>query len=178
MGLCKIKREIGYALRRWNFRRITVPDQSCKGLQVMEFVKVECLDTMIGENVQLRRNVQLLGFGSIRMGSNILVGDNTIIYAYSHSGVVIGSNVLIAANCYIIDNDHKFAAGIAPWYQGVTSSPVRIGDGVWLGTGVTVLRGVTIGDGAVIGAGSVVTHDIPANAVAVGSPAKVIKYRE
>lgn len=55
--------------------------------------------------------------------------------------------------------------------------PVHIGNDVFIGANVTVLDGVTISDGAVVGAGAVVTHDIPPYAVAVGIPAKVIKYR-
>jgi maltose O-acetyltransferase len=46
---------------------------------------------------------------------------------------------------------------------------------VWLGGGVIVCPGVTIGDNSVVGAGSVVTRDIPANVVAVGNPARVIR---
>ena len=53
--------------------------------------------------------------------------------------------------------------------------PVRIGDGAWIGMHSIILKGVTIGDGAIIGAGSVVTRDIPANAVACGSPARVVR---
>lgn len=52
-----------------------------------------------------------------------------------------------------------------------------IGNDVFIGANVTVLDGVTIADGAVIGAGAVVVDDIPAYAVAVGVPAKVVKYR-
>ena len=55
------------------------------------------------------------------------------------------------------------------------AKPVTIGNDVWIGGNVTVLPGVTIGDRAVIGAGSVVTEDIPADSVAVGAPAKVVK---
>lgn len=51
---------------------------------------------------------------------------------------------------------------------------IKIGNHVFLGANATVLPGVTIGDGAVIGAGSVVTRDVPAGAVAVGVPARVI----
>lgn len=54
---------------------------------------------------------------------------------------------------------------------------VEIGNDVWLGHNVTVMGNVTIGDGAVIGSGSIVTKDIPPFAIAVGNPAKVIKYR-
>jgi galactoside O-acetyltransferase len=53
--------------------------------------------------------------------------------------------------------------------------PIHIGKNCWLGAGVIVLPGITIGDNTVVGAGSVVTKDLPANVVAVGNPAKVIK---
>jgi acetyltransferase-like isoleucine patch superfamily enzyme len=53
--------------------------------------------------------------------------------------------------------------------------PVAIKDGAHIGIGAIIMPGVTIGEGAVIGAGAVVTKDIPPYAVAVGSPAKVIK---
>ena len=52
---------------------------------------------------------------------------------------------------------------------------MRIGNDVWIGSGVQIMPGVTIGDNAVIGAGSVVTHDIPADAIAVGNPCRVIR---
>lgn len=54
---------------------------------------------------------------------------------------------------------------------------IIIGNDVWIGTNVTIIGGITIGDGAIIGAGAIVTKDIPPYAIAVGVPAKVIKYR-
>lgn len=56
-------------------------------------------------------------------------------------------------------------------------TPVIIGNDVWIAAGAVITRGVNIGDGAVIGANAVVTKDIPPYAIAVGNPAKVIKYR-
>lgn len=53
--------------------------------------------------------------------------------------------------------------------------PVHIGRNCWIGVGAIITPGVTIGDNTVIGAGSVVTHDIPANVVAVGNPCKVMR---
>lgn len=53
--------------------------------------------------------------------------------------------------------------------------PITIGDNVWLGGGVIVLPGVSIGDNTVVGAGAVVTKDLPADVVAVGNPARVIR---
>ncbi len=55
------------------------------------------------------------------------------------------------------------------------NSPVNIGNNVWIGAGALIMPGITIGDNSVIGAGSVVTKDIPANVIAVGNPAKVLR---
>lgn len=55
--------------------------------------------------------------------------------------------------------------------------PVTIGNDVWIGTRVIIMGGVKIGNGAVIGAGAIVTKDVPDYAIAVGVPAKVVKYR-
>ena len=55
------------------------------------------------------------------------------------------------------------------------NASVRIGKNCWIGAGALIMPGVTIGDNSVIGAGSVVTKDIPANVIAVGNPAKVLR---
>lgn len=57
------------------------------------------------------------------------------------------------------------------------AAQVVIGHDVWIGRSALILPGVTVGNGAVIGAGAVVTKDVPAYAVVVGSPAKVVRYR-
>jgi acetyltransferase-like isoleucine patch superfamily enzyme len=69
-----------------------------------------------------------------------------------------------------------------PKFKNITGHPaskgdIKIGNDVWIGNGVTILSGVTIGDGAVIGAKSVVTKSIPPFAIAVGNPARVVRYR-
>lgn len=173
----KIRRAIGYAFRRWNFGRI-MKCTSGKNLQIMSHVKWECLNTSIGDDSQIRCNCQFLGKGRISIGHHTQIGDNTICYSFEGGGITIGNNVWFAPNCYIIDCDHCIKKDVLIRQQGASVKPVFIGNDVWLGAGVTVLKGVSIGDGAVIGAGSVVTKDIPANAIAVGVPAKVIKYRE
>ena len=55
------------------------------------------------------------------------------------------------------------------------SKPIRIGENVWIGENVRICKGVTIGNNAVIAACSVVTKDVPANAIAAGNPAKIVK---
>lgn len=57
------------------------------------------------------------------------------------------------------------------------SSPLKVGNDVWIAAGAVVTRGVIIGDGAVVGANAVVTKDVPPYAIVAGSPARVIKYR-
>lgn len=60
---------------------------------------------------------------------------------------------------------------------GATGVPVRIGHGAWIGDSVVILPGVEIGNGAVVGAGAVVTRSVPDYAIAVGNPARVVRYR-
>jgi acetyltransferase-like isoleucine patch superfamily enzyme len=113
----------------------------------------------------------------------LAVGDKSVfardVSVNCYLDVEIGSSALIADYVYISDFDHKFTDLDLPIKdQGITKSRVRIGPDVWLGTKVTVSRGVLIGQGAVIGANAVVTRDIPAYAVAVGVPARVIKDRK
>lgn len=84
--------------------------------------------------------------------------------------ITLGNNVRCGANTYIADTDAH-----SDDYRAGKDRPVIIEDNVWLGLNVVVLKGVHIGKNSLIGANSVVTRDIPANSIAVGSPAKVIK---
>ena len=59
--------------------------------------------------------------------------------------------------------------------SSLATAAVTIGNNVWIGAKATITKGVTIGDNAVIGAGAVVTHDIPADCLAVGVPARVVR---
>jgi carbonic anhydrase/acetyltransferase-like protein (isoleucine patch superfamily) len=79
---------------------------------------------------------------------------------------------MIASNAYITDSDwHDIYNRIS---IGKTA-PVKIEDNAWIGDSVIVCKGVTIGENSIIGAGAVVADDIPANCVAAGNPAKVVK---
>ncbi|MGO1544488.1 MAG: sugar O-acetyltransferase [Gulosibacter sp.] len=108
--------------------------------------------TELGENVFVNANVFFMDGGRIRIGNNVFIGPNTGFYTASHPLDFTSRN------------------------KGLEQArPITIGNNVWIGAHVAVLPGVTIGDGAVIGAGSVVSRDVPENALAMGSPAKVVK---
>lgn len=133
----------------------------------------------LGKNVSIYPNVMLFGDGLIEIGDNVDIGSGTIIYASKNGGGVhIGNNTMIAAQCYIIDTDHGIGANELIRNQGNTVSRIDIGEDVWIAAGCKILKGSKINNGAVIGAAAVVNGEIPSNAIAVGIPAKVKKFRE
>lgn len=96
---------------------------------------------------------------------------NGVILDPSHCWLIeIGDNVTMAPRVHILCHDAS-----TKQFLGYTKiGRVTIGNNVFIGAESVVLPGVTIGDNVVIGANSTVTHDIPENSVAVGSPARVI----
>ncbi len=110
-------------------------------------------------------------------GKNIEVGEDVFINAcchfQDHGGVRIGDGCQIGHNVVFATLNHF----LEPEKRKMTySAPIVLGKNVWIGSNATILQGVTIGDNAVIGAGAVVTGDIPADTVAVGMPARVVKH--
>lgn len=89
----------------------------------------------------------------------------------SAGGITIEDEVQIAANVQLISNNHDLDNR---WI--ITCKPVRICCRAWIGAGATILPGVTVGENAVVGAASVVTHDVPADTIVAGNPAKIIRH--
>jgi len=132
---------------------------------------------VIGRHCEIHPYSMLLTHGGdITLGHNCSVNPFTVIYG--SGGAYIGNNVRIAAHVVIIPENHNPGTDAMPLrLSGKTLKGIRIDDNVWIGAGVRILDGVSIGRNAIIVAGSVVTHSIPANATAVGVPARVIKVR-
>ncbi|EGJ27719.1 sugar O-acetyltransferase [Streptococcus porcinus] len=106
------------------------------------------------------------------IGKNVYINFNLTLV--DDTFITIGDNTMIAPNVTIISGTHPLQPSLRE--QGLQYNlPVQIGKNCWIGANTTVLPGISIGDNSVIGANSLVTKDIPANSLALGSPARVIK---
>jgi acetyltransferase-like isoleucine patch superfamily enzyme len=184
-----IKR-ISQAINHFYVRQFLVPqfDSIGEGLEVAHPRSL----VIFGRNIHLGKFSQLIAAPDnfIRFttwpskkanphqpGGEIVIGDYCLISPgvriSAEQSIRIGDNCMFAANVYISDSDwHGIYNRIRPFR---CSKPVVLENNVWLGEQVIVVKGVTIGENSVIGAGSVVTKNIPANSIAAGNPARVIK---
>ncbi|GAO45437.1 DapH/DapD/GlmU-related protein [Flavihumibacter petaseus] len=115
----------------------------------------------------------------INYGRNTSIGKNVFInfdcVFLDLGGITIEDDVLIAPKVSLLSESH----GLSPDERhGLLTGPIHIKRNAWIGAGATILPGVTIGENAVVAAGAVVSKDVPANTVAAGVPAKVIKTIE
>lgn len=129
----------------------------------------------LGEGAEIRPPLYL------DYGDFLTVGEGTFInfglVALDVAQITIGRDCQIGPNVQLLTPIHPIAA--KPRRDKIEAAkPITLGDNVWLGGGVIVCPGVNIGDNTVVGAGAVVTKDLPANVVAVGNPATVIKQVE
>jgi acetyltransferase-like isoleucine patch superfamily enzyme len=132
-------------------------------------------DVEFGQGVTLTGDIVPLDFVCYK-GARLSIGGHTFInYGSSitaYKQVKIGRHCLLGHHLLIVDrNEH----GVEQREVAPPAAPVIIEDHVWIGSHTIILPGVCIGRHAAIGAGSVVTRDIPANCLAVGNPARVVR---
>ena len=126
----------------------------------------------IGEATELRPPLY------VDYGANITIGArcfaNYGLVALDVARITIGDDVQMGPNVQLLTPTHPVEP--EPRRQKwEAAEPITIGDNVWLGGGVIVLPGVSIGANTVVGAGAVVAKDLPADVVAVGNPARVVR---
>jgi maltose O-acetyltransferase len=126
----------------------------------------------VGESTEIRPPFYVDYGSHIRIGARCFA--NFGLVALDVAAITIGDDVQMGPNVQLLTPTHPVEPGPRrdKWEA---AQPITIGDNVWLGGGTIVLPGVTIGENTVVGAGSVVTRDLPANVVAVGNPARVIR---
>lgn len=115
----------------------------------------------------------------ITIGARLNLGARCTLWAGPGVGrIVIGDDVLFGPEVMVTAANYRFNDGSPVTQQAMDEGDVIIGNDVWLGTRAIVLPGARIGDGAIIGAGALVRGEIPAGAIAVGQPARVVGQRE
>lgn len=132
-----------------------------KYCRIESFSKTDDVTLIFGNNVQLNDFVHINALERVEIGNNVLIASKVFITDLEHGSYIGNMNDSIP---YTIVKDRP-----------LSSKHVKIEDNVWIGELVSVLPGVTIGENSIIGANSVVTKNIPANSIAVGNPARVVK---
>lgn len=178
-------KKIYKTINHWYITRFVVPQFDSLG-SIPEIAHPRSL-VIFGRNIHVGKYAQIIcasdncvrftswpgkqGSAEIVIGDYCLIAPGVRISAAK--SIRIGNNCMLAANVIISDSDwHGIYNRIRPFR---CTKPVVIENNVWLGERVIITKGVTIGENAVIGAGAIVTKDIPANSVAAGNPARIIK---
>lgn len=142
-------------------------------------------DIVLGDKVWMWGRLASQSGGKISLGNYSKIGHGTSICAVE--SIKIGDYTAIADNVHIMDNNNhpvnpdyrKFMRingdDESRLWKHSDHKAIIIGENCWIGRNVSILKGVTIGDNSVIAANSVVTKSIPANCIAAGNPAKVVK---
>jgi acetyltransferase-like isoleucine patch superfamily enzyme len=132
----------------------------------------------LGREVRIAPNVSFANAERIALGDAVQVGARCSLWAgRTASWIRVGPRTTFGPECFVTAADYGLAAGQRITDQPMVERDIIIGADCWIGTRAVLTAGISIGDGAVIGAGSVVTKDVPAGAIAVGVPARVVKMR-
>jgi acetyltransferase-like isoleucine patch superfamily enzyme len=136
----------------------------------------------IGEEVRFRSPLILHNAAEDRgrdYFANLCVGDKSYfgkdVFLDLKDKIVVEERVTVAMRATILTHTDVGNSPLAEGAIPVTQAPVMIRAGAYIGAGAMLLQGVEIGERAVIGAGAVVTGSIPADSIAVGVPARVVK---
>lgn len=133
----------------------------------------------IGPGARISPNAVFSNAERIEIGARCGIGARCTLWAGPGQGrIVIGDDVLFGPEVMVTAANYRFNDGHPVTEQAMDEADVVIGDDVWLGTRAMVLPGSRIGDGAIIGAGALVRGEIPAGAIAVGMPARVVGMRQ
>lgn len=136
-------------------------------------LKLRDLNARIEPGALIRDHVEIGDHAVIMMGAVInigaVIGEGTMI----DMNAVVGGRAIVGKNCHI-----GAGAVLAGVVEPASAKPVTIHDHVLVGANAVVIEGVEVGENAVVAAGAVVIDDVPANAVAAGCPARVVKMRD
>ncbi len=132
----------------------------------------------LGPGARISPNAGFAHPERISAGHRLSLGARTQLWAGPGGGRIrMGDDVLFGPDVLVTAASYRFDDGSPVGEQAMDEADVLIGNDVWIGARAIILPGTRIGDGAVIGAGAVVSGTVPAGAVAVGVPARVVAHR-
>jgi len=157
--------------------------QQYEGLRVGPWVEIRSAELLrLGKRVTIDNGALLHcggmqwshGRGGISIGNDTYIGPKAVLFGAG--GIEIGSDVLVSPGVLVTSHQHGFAtSGKLIRSEPLEFAAVVIEDGVWIGGNATILPGVRIGSGSIVGAGAVVTKSMPAQTMALGVPARVVR---
>ncbi len=135
-----------------------------EGTRIWQFV-------VILEGASIGKNVNICAHSLIE--GDVVIGDNVTIKSGVQvwDGTRIENNVFIGPNATLTNDPYPRSKEYPPKFSGITIKQYAS-----IGANATLLPGITIGEYAMVGAGAVVTESVPAKAIVVGNPAKIIRY--
>ncbi|MEI8201411.1 MAG: acyltransferase [Bacteroidota bacterium] len=158
-------------IKLYCYNKLHTKGLSLIGYKSAVFISGSC---NIGKKAQVDDYVEIQSKGKLTIGDNFSINKYSRIICYDN--ISIGNNCVMAQFVSIIDHDHSFyKEGENIKFSNYLTSPISIGNNVWIADKVTILKGINIGSNVIIGANSVVTKHIPSNSIAAGNPCRVIK---
>lgn len=121
----------------------------------------------IGKKFRMRdgAKIRVRKGGECKIGNNVSLGCQNIITCRNY--IEIGNDVQLSPNVFIFDHDHDYNVLGGLKMMKYKTSPIKIGNNVWIGSNTVILRGTTVGDNSVIGAGSILKGNYPSNCVII-----------
>lgn len=168
-----------YLVLYYGFARFLPASTSILGGEISKNIRYSICKHIFkhcGSNVNIER---LAWFGN---GSNIEIGNNSGIgiRARVHNNTIIGENVMMGPNCYMLESSHRFEQIDIPMIsQGFVNkkNQVVIEDDIWIGRDVMIIGNKTIKSGSIIGARCVLTKNFPEYSIIGGNPSRMIRQR-
>ena len=146
----------------------TPPSQGDKRGTLLKEMMAQC-----GENSYIEPPFHAnWGGRHVHLGSGVYA--NVFLSLVDDGHIYIGDHVMIGPQVTICSGTHPISPELRQ-HQAQYNLPVHIEKNVWIGGNCFIMPGVTVGENSIIGAGSVVTKDIPANVIAAGTPARVLR---
>jgi acetyltransferase-like isoleucine patch superfamily enzyme len=154
----------------------------------MEYVSI-APDVTLGKDVRLAKFINLYGCtigDETKIGAFVEIQKNAVVgrrckissHTFVCEGVTIEDEVFVGHGVMFVNDTYPRATrpgGELQTEQDWHVEPTSVRKGASIGSGATILANVTIGERAIVGAGSVVTHDVPADAIVAGNPARIIR---